>query len=335
MRVAIILLTCLILFSCGNSKKKVYRYYEGPIQGTYFHITYEWHEDLSQQIDSLLQKFNKSLSNYDTTSVISQINYNKSNVADELFIKMFQTSLEVYQKSDGAFDITVAPIVNLWGFGWIKNPENCIPDSIQIKNCIKYVGMDKVKLENGKITKSFPESMFVSNAIAQGLSVDYVSDYLFSLGLKNFLVEIGGELYCLGVNSQGNSWRIGIDKPIENSDYNSRENQIIINVSGKAIATSGNYRKYVENNNQKFGHSVDPRTGYPTENSLLSASVISESCMYCDAWATAFMVCGLEKAVEIAENDPNIEAYFIYEDKNGKTQSRMTSGFKKYVCDSY
>ncbi|HNQ67349.1 MAG TPA: FAD:protein FMN transferase [Bacteroidales bacterium] len=335
MRVAIILLTCLILFSCGNSKKKVYRYYEGPIQGTYFHITYEWHEDLSQQIDSLLQKFNKSLSNYDTTSVISQINYNKSNVADELFIKMFQTSLEVYQKSDGAFDITVAPIVNLWGFGWLKNNENFIPDSIIIKDYLKYVGMDKVQLEDGKIIKSFPESMLVSNAIAQGLSVDYVSDYLFSLGLKNFLVEIGGELYCLGVNSQGNSWRIGIDKPIENSDYNSRENQIIINVSGKAIATSGNYRKYVENNNQKFGHSVDPRTGYPAENSLLSASVISESCMYCDAWATAFMVCGLEKSVEIAENDPNIEAYFIYEDKNGKTQSRMTSGFKKYVCDSY
>ncbi|MDD3741303.1 MAG: FAD:protein FMN transferase [Bacteroidales bacterium] len=335
MRVAIFLLTLLVLFSCGNNRKKVYRYYEGPIQGTYFHITYEWHEDLSEEIDSLLQNFNKSLSNYDTTSVISKINYNKSNSTDELFIKMFQTSLEVYQKSEGAFDITVAPIVNLWGFGWTKNPEHYIPDSMEIKESLKYVGMDKFKLEKGKITKLFPESMMVSNAIAQGLSVDYVSDYLFDLGLKNFLVEIGGELYCFGVNSKANEWRIGIDKPIENSNYNSRENQIIINVSGKAIATSGNYRKYIENNNQKFGHSIDPRTGYPAENSLLSVTVISESCMYCDAWATAFMVCGLDKSLEIAENDSDIEAYFIYEDKNGKTQSRMTSGFKKYVCDSY
>lgn len=335
MRVAIIFIFFIILFSCGSREKCVFRYYEGPVQGTYFHITYEWNEDLSEEIDSLLQNFNRSLSNYDSTSVISLINYNKSDETNELFLKMFEASKDVYQKSEGAFDISIAPIVNLWGFGWVKNLEGFIPDSVEIAYALQFVGMDKFIIENGKIIKQFPESMLISNAIAQGLSVDYISDYLFDLGLKNFLVEIGGEIYCLGVNNQKRSWRIGIDKPIEDSDLNNRENQIIINISGKAIATSGNYRKYIENNNHKFGHSVDPRTGYPAENSLLSVSVISESCMYCDAWATAFMVCGLEKSIEIAENDPDIEAYFIYEDKNGKTQSRMTSGFNKYVCENY
>jgi len=335
MRVAIVFITILFFFSCGSKQKKVYYYYEGQIQGTYFHITYEWHEDLSHQIDSLLKNFNNSLSNYDSTSVISMINYNKSDKADELFTKMFEASMLVYKQSDGAFDITVAPIVNLWGFGWQKIVENYIPDSAEIQDVLQYVGMDKISLENGTVTKQFPESMMISNAIAQGLSVDYVSDFLFSLGLKNFLVEIGGELYCLGVNSQQKPWRIGIDKPLENSDYDNRENQIIINISGKAIATSGNYRNYIENNNRKFGHTVDPRTGFPVENSLSSVSVISESCMYCDAWATAFMVCGLDKSIEIAENNPDIEAYFIYADTNGKTKSCMTSGFEKYICDSY
>lgn len=326
---------CVCLVSCGAKNPGVYRYYEGEIQGTTFHITYEWNKDLSVEIDSLLQNFNKSLNNYDNNSLVSQINYNETTKTDELFVKMFETSLDVYNKSEGAFDITIAPIINAWGFGWIKNSESIVPDSASIKELLKYVGMDKIKIQDGKIVKEFPESMIITNAIAQGLSVDYISDYMFDLGLKNFLVEIGGEVYSYGLNSRGDTWRVGVDKPILDSNTENRENQIIINLSGMAISTSGNYRKYLENGNTKYGHSVDPRTGFPASNSLLSVSVISESCMLSDAWATAFMVCGLEKSLVIAENDPSIEAYFIYEDINGKTNSSMTSGFEKYICDSY
>lgn len=321
----------LLAFSCNEKKNTKYYYHEGPIQGTSFHITYEWNEDLSSQIDSLLNNFNKSLSNYDKESTISKINFNQSDVPDELFIEMFESSMNIYEKSDGAFDISIAPIVNLWGFGWVKTNKNIIPDSTQVNELMRYVGMDKIKIVNGKVVKEFPEIMIISNAIAQGLSVDYVADYFFKLGLRNFLVEIGGEVYCLGVNDRGKNWRIGVDKPVENSGYDNRENQIIVALSGKSIATSGNYRKFIENNNQKYGHSFNPKTGFPANNELLSVSVLAESCMNSDAWATAFMVCGLEKSKKILSSLNGFEAYFIFIDQSGNTKTYMTPGFAKFI----
>ena len=320
-----------VVLSCAESRNKKYYYYEGPIQGTSFHITYEWDKDLTVQIDSLLNNFNKSLSNYDPESTISKINYNKSDVIDELFVTMFESSMKIYEKSDGAFDISLAPIINLWGFGWLKRTENIIPDSTQISELMKFVGMDKISIVDGKIVKEFPETMIISNAIAQGLSVDYVADYFFKLGLKNFLVEIGGELYCFGLNDRGENWRIGVDKPIDGSSYDNRENQIIISLSGKSIATSGNYRKFIENENQKYGHSFNPKTGFPANNEMLSVSVVTESCMDSDAWATAFMVCGIEKSQEILKSLSEVDAYFIYLDQNGDTKTFMTDGFSMFI----
>jgi thiamine biosynthesis lipoprotein len=333
MKLLLLAICCAFLVSCSNPSKKQYMYYEGPIQGTSFHITYEWDLDLAKEIDSLLLNFNKSLSNYDPQSVISRINYNESNETDALVEEMFQTSARVFKETDGAFDITVAPIVNAWGFGWMRNDANLLPNSNQIDSLLEFVGMDKIKIENSKIIKENPNTMFVTNAIAQGLSVDYVSDYFFKLGIANFLVEIGGEIYCFGVNNSGEPWRIGIDKPIEGSSYEDRENQIIINLSGKAIATSGNYRKFIENNGEKLGHSIDPRTGYPEENNLLSVSVISNNCMDSDAFATGFMVCGLDKSIEIAERIENLDAYFIYIDNDNITKSKWTSGFDKQISE--
>lgn len=333
MKFLLSIFVCVSILSCANQPKVVqnYYFYQGSIQGTTFHITYQCEKDLAPQIDSLLQNFNKSLSNYDPKSVISKINYNESDTIDELFKEMFDKSYEVYQKSDGAFDISIAPVVNAWGFGWIKHAEKQIPDSAQIKELLKIVGMDKFKIVNGKVVKQFPESMLISNAIAQGLSVDYVSNYFKKLGLTNFLVEIGGEVYCLGVNKDGNQWRIGVDKPIEGSGYEDRENQIVINLSGKAISTSGNYRKFIENDGKKIGHSMNPKTGYNCENSLLSVSVVSDKCITCDAWSTAFMVSGLEKSFQILETSTDIEAYVIFIDENGKINTRMTPGFEKLI----
>jgi FAD:protein FMN transferase len=325
--------TVALFISCTSKQEKKYYFYEGPIQGTTFHITYEWDKDLAPQIDSLLEAFNNSLSNYDPQSTISKINNNQTTEADELFIEMFETSYEVYDKSNGAFDISIAPVINEWGFGWIKKSNESIPDTSKIVELLQYVGMDKISLSNGKIVKQYPETMLISNAVAQGLSVDYIAKYFFKLGLKNFLIEIGGEVYCFGQNSRGEDWRIGVDKPVEDSGYEDRENQIIVNLSGKAIATSGNYRKYIENGKSKYGHTFDPKTGFPAQNTLLSVSVVSESCMMCDAWATAFMVCGLEESKKILLTLKNVDAYFIYLDKNGQTKTYMTEGFRKF-CEN-
>lgn len=333
MKYLLLAICCAFLFSCTSQQKKQYMYYEGPIQGTMFHITYEWHEDLAPQIDSLLQSFNESLSNYDPNSQISRINTNQTEETNDLVQEMLENSFDVYQNTEGAFDITVAPIVNVWGFAWDKSQQQEMPSVETIDSLLQFVGMDKVKISDGKVIKDFPETQFVTNAIAQGLSVDYVSEYFLKLGLKNFLVEIGGEIYCYGANSRDIPWRIGIDKPIEGSGYDDRENQIIVNLSGRAIATSGNYRKFVENNGEKVGHSIDPRTGYFSENSLLSASVVSYSCMLCDAYATAFMVSGLEKSLEIIETIEKTEAYFIYQDAEGNVTFAYSSGFEKFVVE--
>ncbi len=327
MRYILIIFVFASLLSCNNNNKKTYRFYEGNTQGTSFHITYEWNSDLSSEIDSLLLNFDKSLSNYDPNSLISKINKNETNKVDNLVSTMLETGQIVYDKTDGAFDITVAPIVNAWGFGWIKHEKTNLPDSILITSLLKFVGMDKIRIEDSIIIKDNPETMIITNAIAQGLSVDYVSDYFFKLGLNNFLVEIGGEIFCFGKNNKGEEWRIGVDKPVENSNELNRENQIIINLSGKAIATSGNYRKFIANGKSKYGHSIDPRTGFPAKNELLSVSVISESCMLADAFATGLMVCGLEKALKIVENTPEIEAYFVYTEDD-KIKSKASSGFK-------
>lgn len=331
MKIFISLICCLLVFSCIRKEEKNYKFHEGPIQGTMFHITYEWDKDLSKEIDSLLQTFNSYLSNYDPNSIISKINYNTSDKLNDLVSKMIITSFEVNENTDGAFDITIAPIANLWGFGWEKKQSNIIPDSTQIDSLMQFVGMDKIAIHNNLIRKSYSEVMIIGNAIAQGLSADYVSDYFNELGLENYIIEIGGEVYCKGVNSKNIPWRVGIDKPIENSGYENRESQLIVSLSNKAIATSGNYRKYIENGGKKLGHSIDPRTGYPAENSLLCVSVISNSTMISDAYATAFMVLGLEKSMQITENLDDFESYFIYIDSNGNEDVAYSSGFSDYI----
>ncbi|MBN2778742.1 MAG: FAD:protein FMN transferase [Bacteroidales bacterium] len=333
MKYFLIAVLCVSLISCNSKREKEFYFYEGPIQGTTFHITYEWDKDLARQIDSLLQNFNKSLSNYDPNSKISQFNQNLNNETDDLVVAMIESAQKVYDNTNGAFDITVAPIVNAWGFGWVRDNNNQIPDSMQIDSLLRYVGMNKVRLENNLLVKDYPQTMIITNAIAQGLSVDYVSEYLFELGVRNFLVEIGGEVFCFGVNNKKEPWRIGIDKPIEGSGQQDRENQIIINLSGKAIATSGNYRKFVEDGKEKYGHSIDPRTGYPAQNELLSVSVIGENCMECDAYATAFMVAGLDESLKIAEGIKGIEAYFIYIDQDSNVRTIATSGFETYTLE--
>ena len=321
-----IAIVALLAASCDP--KTEYIKYSGPTQGTMFNITYCSDTNYNAEIDSLLQAFCRSLSNYDSTSLISRINRNETDTLDALSEEFFNVSKEVWANTDGIFDVTVAPIVNAWGFGW-KRHETHIPDSTEIDSLLQHVGMDKLEITNGRILKHDPDIQTITNAIAQGMSVDYISNFLKSKGINNFLVEIGGEIYCSGKNAQGRDWKIGVDKPIEGTGYEYRENQIVIHLSDMAVNTSGNYRKFIEDGGKKFGHSINPTTGYPAENEMISATVVYPDCIRADAYATAFMVMGAEKAMKIVESIDGMEAYFIVHE-DGETKTVESSGFMKY-----
>ncbi len=317
------LLIPVLLLSCKQQQVKEYYRASGPIQGTSYNVTYHWHEDISKQIDSVLHVFNKSLSNFDKNSTISRINRNEISEADDLFLEMFIVAREVYDKTDGAFDITIAPIANFWGFGWTSYDRADTLIQNDIDSLLQFVGMNKVRLSGNEVIKSLPEIQFIGSAIAKGQSVDFLARYLQEKGIENFLIEIGGEIRCLGMNPNNEKWRIGIDKPVEGSGYHDRENQKILSLTDKSLATSGNYRNYIKYDGKTLGHSLDPRTGYPAVNNLLSVTVITDLCIYADAWATAFMVLGLEKSLEIIEAHDNIKTYFIYLDEDGEVKDLM------------
>lgn len=307
----------IVLSSCQSEPE--YVQVSGFAQGTTYAVTYENSIDkyLNKEVSQLLAEFDSSLSNYIPSSTISKINNNEDVIADSLFVDFFETSKKIYDISGGAFDISVGPIVNAWGFGWKSGN---VPDSTQIDSLQQIIGFNKLSLVNGQLIKQDSRMQLVSNAIAQGQSVDIVSRYLEALGIKNYLVEIGGELKAKGVNANGVAWRIGIDRPDVLNVVESRQTQTVIEVNNQAVATSGNYRKFREINGKRFSHTINPATGYPVNHSLLSSTVIAPSCAEADALATAFMVLGLEQSMKILLDNPQYEAIFIYEDSEGALQ---------------
>lgn len=307
----------------------VFQRNEGTIFGTLYHITYESNKDLHQDIKDELLRFDGSLSTFNKQSVISRINQNDSTVeADEWFTRVFQKGKEVSNATNGSFDMTVAPLVNAWGFGF-KKSDSVTPEMID--SIRQFVGYDKVQLVDKKVVKTDSRLMLDASAIAKGYACDVIGELLESKGVKNFMVEIGGEVTAKGKNKSGNCWRIGINKPIEDASASTGEIQEIVNICNGGMATSGNYRNFYYKDGKRYAHTIDPRTGYPVQHSLLSATVIGPNCMTSDAFATAFMVMGLEKSLEIANNNPEIEAYFIY-DVEGETNAvAMSDGFKQYL----
>ena len=313
----------LFIISCNQKPKSSYITFRGFTQGTTYKITYESYDstDYQNEIDYLLAEFDTSLSTYNKFSVISKINNNESEVTDFYLRTVFKKSEEVCKNTNGAFDITVAPLVNAWGFGF-KNKEeitNALIDSL-----LGFVGFQNICIKDSVIIKQDPRVMIDVNAIAQGYSVDIVADFLEEKGIINYLVEIGGEVKTKGVNKKSEEWKIGIDKPIDNNNIPGENLQAIVKLSDKSLATSGNYRKFYERNGVKYSHTINPKTGYPVTHSLLSATVIANDCMTADAYATAFMVMGLEDAFNLVEKLPNIEAYFIYSNEDGTFQERAT-----------
>lgn len=284
------------------------------IFGTSFHVTYQCDSNLTESIKTELMKVDASLSPFNEESVISAINNNKEVRPDQMFIEVFNLAMGISKDTDGAFDITVAPLVNAWGFGF-KNGSQ--PSKQQVDSMMQIVGYQKVRLTDGIVMKHDPRIMLDCSAIAKGYGTDRVAKLLRSRGVENFMVEIGGEIVTRGVNPDRKPWKIGVTKPTDDSLHVGHELQTILNVTNKAMATSGNYRNFYYKGGKKYAHTIDPKTGYPVQHSILSATVITKSCAVADAYATSFMVMGLEKAQKVLERHPELMAYFIYSDDDG------------------
>lgn len=319
------------VISWGDNAAATYRNEKGLIFGTMFSITYEHDKSLRTEIDKELERFDASLSMFNDSSIISRINRNEDITADSLFTKVFRQAMRISEATNGSLDITVAPLVNAWGFGFT---ENISPTSDKIDSLLQIVGWQKVQLTNeGKVIKEDPRIMLDCSAIAKGYAVDVIAALLKSKGVQNYMVDIGGEVNVAGVNPSGGMWRIGINKPEDDPLSRNQSLQSILEVSGVGIATSGNYRNFYYKEGMKYAHTIDPKTGYPVQHSILSSTVIAKDCMTADAYSTAFMVMGLEKAKALVESHPEIEAYFIFSDEKGEFQTYMTDGMKKYVAD--
>jgi len=319
-------LIILIIFAgCLFSCRRQYFFHEGFTQGTYYKIKYgPGSFDYENDIKQLLVDFSSSLSTYDTTSLISRINQNDTTaIVDDFFRTVFNKSVEVNRASYGVFDITVAPVVNLWGFGFTGDQPDFDPKKID--SLMQYVGMSKVRIEGDRVVKDLPGVMLDVNAIAKGYSVDVVAGFLKAKGYKNYLVDIGGECVAQGVNESGKVWRVGIEKPVDGTYYGEAL-QAIVRLKNRALATSGNYRRFIEIDGVKYAHTIDVKTGYPVRHNLLSATIVADDCITADAWATACMASGLEKSITLLKHHPEFGALLIYADENGDYKTYVTDG---------
>lgn len=340
----IIALIVLFLFAWGRTGylRHAFIVADGFAQGTTYHIIARQTPlqvffrndtaiDLKTRVDSILDRFDRSLSIYRPGSIISRINRNEENVrTDSMFNVVFRVSREVYDETGGAFDITVGPLVRAWGFG-----PQMVSDTgrVNVDSLLSIVGMDKVRLEDDHVIKSDTAVKLDVNAIAQGYSVDVVSEWLRSQGFGNYLVEIGGEVRTAGNKGLGRPWRVGVDKPEDNNVIPGQELQAIVQLSGMSLATSGNYRKFYIRDGIKYAHTIDPHTGYPARNRLLSVTIITRQCIYADAYATACMVIGLEKSQQFIRSRDDLEAMFIYSGDDGAFLTWESEGFAPYVVE--
>lgn len=296
---------------CGSVEKQQFF---GTTQGSYYSIIYydEQNRDFSGDFDSIFKVIESTLSLWDENSMISRVNRNdESVVLNQIFIDNFNYAMRAAELSGGYFDPTVGPLVSAWGFhfkeGLMMTPE--MVDSIR-----QYVGYKKIKIEDGKVIKENPNMTLDFNAVAQGYTTDMIGDFLLLNGVENFLVDVGGEILAKGNKPNGDLWKVGIEKPSEDKDAE-RIVQEIVELKDKSIVTSGNYRKYVERNGKRYSHSIDPNTGFPAANNMLSATIICDDTSWADCLASICMLVGMERAKEILATQKDVKAFFIYEEE--------------------
>lgn len=316
------------IYVIRNQQNMPYQHNTGYIFGTTYSFTYQHDTDLHDDIIKELNRVDASLSTFKENSVISKVNKNEAVTLDNMFIEVYNLAEKIAKDTDGAFDFTVAPLVNLWGFGF---KSGYTPSTHAIDSLKKIIGYEKVELVDGRIKKQDSRIMLDCSAIAKGYGSDVVARLLRSKGVENFMVEIGGEIVTKGNSPKRLPWKIGVVKPTDDTLNVSQELQTVLNVTDKAMATSGNYRKFYYKNGRKYAHTIDPKTGYPVQHNILSSTVLANDCATADAYATSFMVMGLDKAVKVLERHPDLMAYFIYADKNGKNSVWFSPSLKDRI----
>lgn len=321
----------LLLNSCQNSPSK-YIYNKGFVYGTIYSIIYESPngKDFQEEINKKFKAYTLIFSTYEPQSTISKINNNEKTELEPEFVICYKRAMEISEITNGAFDITAGSMVNAWGFG----PEEREKMTPKIIDSLKEItGYKKINLKNGEIFKQKPNMKIDMSAISKGYTSDLIANFLKKKGCKNYMVEIGGEVVAKGKNEKQKIWTIGISKPEDDLSGATSDLQAKIHLPDRALATSGNYRNFYIEDGKKYAHTIDPKTGYPVQHSLLSATVLANDCMTADAFATAFMVLGMELGVEIARQVPEIEVFFIYTDDNGSNQVYMSDNFRQYLVE--
>lgn len=316
------------IYIARQEHSKTYRHAEGSIFGTIYHITYEADRDLQPDMVEALMRVDNSLSMFNDSSVISRINRGEDVDLSKqrMFVEVFQLAQTISKETNGAFDITVAPLVNAWGFGF-KNDTK--PSPAAIDSLRQFIGYQNVNIVNHQVQKTDPRTMLDCSAIAKGYGTDVVARLLRSKDVNNFMIEIGGEVVVAGKNDRGGPWRIGVTKPTEDPENQNNELQAVLSLpyhnststskhTLSALATSGNYRNFYYKDGKRYAHTIDPRTGYPVQHNILSATVIAPNCATADAYATSFMVLGLDSAKQVLVHHPELLAYLIYTDEKGQ-----------------
>ena len=329
MRKAFVLILGLaFLTACSKPQKTIL---QGEAQGSYYAVTYydELGRNFQQDIDSIFHAVDVSVNLWVDTSVISKVNRNEDVTLDSIFVDNFRIAQEAAALSDGYFDPTISPIVAAWGFSY-KHGDSITPQLIDsLKQLVDY---RKIRIEDGKVVKENPDMKLDFNAIAQGYTSDLIASFLDSRGIKNYLVDTGGEIMAKGTKPNGQPWIVGIEKPAENWD-SEQVVQTRVALRDKGLVTSGSTRKYVERDGKRYSHCIDPNTGYPVEHQLLSATVLAENSVWADALASICMVMGMEKSLPLIESMDGVEAYYIFVNDKEELETFATEGFKKLVME--
>ena len=321
---AFLIIGTILILSKSKQAAPEYRSAQGLVFGTRYNITYLYNADLKPEIEHTMALVDIALSMFNEQSTISAVNSSESiQVTDTIFLKVYRRAMEISDWTGGAFDITVAPAVNAWGFGF-KHAENIRQATID--SLKEIIGYKKIHEQDGLITKDDPRIMLDCSAIAKGFGSDMVADMFRSKGINDFMVEIGGEIVVSGHNPKGKLWNIGISKPVDDSLSINNELQTVIPVTDIAMATSGNYRNFYMKDGRKYAHTIDPHTCMPVSHTLLSATVFAPDCATADALATSMMVMGLDSAQALCNRHPEIEAYFIYQAPDGTLSCHFANG---------
>ncbi len=326
------LLFILQVTSC--KKEGEFQSFAGFTQGTTYSIVYRESrlssaDKVKEEVEALLAEFDMSLSLYKDSSLISRINRNETTETDNYISELLNLSALISQRTGGAFDITVGALVRAWGFGPDERRE--VSDE-KVDSIRQFTGFEKISLNNGRIVKSDPRTSLDFNAIAQGYAVDVVCAYFDRSGSSDYLVEIGGEVRVKGTRGD-RMWKIGIDRPRDNNMVPGSDLEAIISIEDRALATSGNYRKFYVEDGVKYSHTIDPRTGYPARSRLLSATILAKNCATADAVATACMVMGVEKSIEFINTNPDIEGFLIFSGDGGEFMTWTSEKLAPFVSE--